>query len=215
MKFSEINLLDEFKRSELAELRDIFTEKKVKKKDIVFHAENEENLVFIIASGRVRIYLGYEDKEFTLGILGPGDLYSTHAGCFVQAMEDSTLLTTDVQSVKRCMSEIPLFNRTMVRVLGHILNNAFSIIGGLAFKDIYSRLIGLLAKIARESGKEVDGGVEIVLDLTGEQLAQVVGASRQTVSTLMNDLVREGLLVKRGRSVWLIPDVDALQSMLQ
>ncbi len=212
MKFSEINLLDELEKKELSELRGIFHERNVKKKSIVFHPEGEENLVFVVAKGRVRIYLGYEDKEFTVGILGPGDPYSTHADCFVQALEDSSLLVTDVLSVKRCMAEMPLFTRTMVRVLGHILQNSFSIIGGLAFKDIQSRLTALLAKTARDSGVLVDDGVEITLDLTTEQLAQILGATRQTVSTLLNNLIREGLIIKKARSTWFIPDPAALEA---
>jgi len=167
--------------------------------------------VFVIATGRVRVYLAYEDKEFTLGILGPGDLYATHAGCYIQAFEDTTLLVTDVQSVKRCMEEIPLFTRTMVRVLGHILQNSFSIIGGLAFKDIYDRLMDYVLTQARENGQPDGGGVRIRLDLTMEQLARMMGATRQTVSTLLNDMGRAGLMTKKGRGEYLIPDIEALE----
>ncbi|WP_291327936.1 Crp/Fnr family transcriptional regulator [Desulfovibrio sp. UCD-KL4C] len=212
MKFSGINLLDELQRTEFAELRNVFNSRQVKKGAIVFSPDQEDDLVFIVERGKVRIYLGYEDKEFTLGLLQPGDLYSTHAGCFVQALEESSLLTTDVQSVKRCMTEVPLFNRTMVRVLGKILQNSFSVIGGLAFKDIYARLTGYLYKEALSSGIPVDGGIELELDLTIEQLSQILGATRQTVSTLLNNMVREGLVVKRGRSKWFIPDLKSLEA---
>ncbi|MFV0420846.1 Crp/Fnr family transcriptional regulator [Oleidesulfovibrio sp.] len=215
MKFSEINLLDELKRPELADLHNIFHQRAVAKGAIAFHPDADENLVFIIASGRVRIYLGFEDKEFTLGVLEAGDLYSTHAGCFAQALEESSLLVTDVQSVKRCMSEVPLFNRTMVRVLGQILNNSFSIIGSLAFQDIYSRLTAFLYKEALRTGVQTDEGTELRLAVTTEQLSQHMGATRQTVSTLLNNLVREGIMQKRGRSAWLIPDMEALRQQAQ
>ncbi|WP_031479140.1 Crp/Fnr family transcriptional regulator [Maridesulfovibrio frigidus] len=214
MKFSGINLLDELQQPELSELRDVFHSRLAKKGAIIFSPDQDEDLVFIIESGKVRIYLGYEEKEFTLGILEPGDLYSSHAGCFVQALEGSSLLVTDVQSVKRCMAEVPLFNRTMVRVLGKILQNAFSVIGGLAFKDIYARLTAYLLKEAQDSGVPVDGGLELELNLTIEQLSQIVGATRQTVSTLLNNMVREGLVVKRGRSKWFIPNLKALEDVV-
>lgn len=213
MKFSGINLLDEFKRPELEELRAIFNERKVKKGAIVFTPDYGEDLVFIIAEGRVRIYLAYEDKEFTLGILEPGDLYSTHAGCFIQAYEDSVLLTSGVQAVKRCMAEVPLFNRTMVRVLGKILQNSFSVIHGLVFKDINSRLASYLLKEAQDNGEAVEGGVEVKLELTTEQLSLLLGATRQTVSTLINNMIREGVLIKLGRAKWLIPDLEMLEEV--
>ncbi|OIQ50188.1 cAMP receptor protein [Pseudodesulfovibrio hydrargyri] len=210
MKFTGVNLLDELERREMADLRAVFRGRSVAKGEVVFRPDGAEDLVFVVAKGRVRVYLAYEDKEFTLAILNPGDPYSTHSGCYIQALEDGELLVTDVRSVKRCMAEIPLFTRTMVRVLGHILRNSFSIIGGLAFKDIYNRLMDYILSEARSSGTPEGGGRLLSLNLTIEQLSQLMGATRQTVSTLLNDMERAGLMEKRGRGVYFIPDLDAL-----
>ncbi|MBI9079603.1 MAG: Crp/Fnr family transcriptional regulator [Pseudodesulfovibrio sp.] len=211
MKLSDINLLDELEKVELAELRAVFRERKFVKGSGIFGPDHNENLVFVIARGRVRVYLAYEDKEFTLAILSPGDLYSTHSGCHIQAFDNASLWVTDVQSVKRCMTEVPLFTRTMIRVLGHILQNAFSIIGSLAFKDIYNRLMDFILREANESGVPENGGLFLKFDMTIEQLAQVVGATRQTVSTLLNDMVRSGFMEKRGRGEYFIPDPEELE----
>jgi len=211
MKFSGINLLDELARKELVDLRAVFGERSFTKGTVIFTPDETENRVFIIARGRVRVYLAYEDKEFTLAILESGDLYVTHAGCYIQAFDDTALLLANIQSVKHLMAEIPVFSRTMIRVLGHILQNSFSIIGGLAFKDIYNRLMDYILAEARESGIQENGGLELRLDLTIEQLAQIMGATRQTVSTLLNDMVRAGLMEKRGRGQYFIPDIEALE----
>lgn len=211
MKFSGVNLLDELAKEELSGLRAVFHERSFPKGQVIYAADTDENAVFVIARGRVRVYLAYEDKEFTLGFLERGDIYSTHAGCFAQAMDDTLLLTTDVQSVKRVMVEVPLFTRTMVRVLGNILNNSFSIIGGLAFKDIYKRLIGFILEEAKRNGVPEADGVDLTIDLTIEQLAQLMGATRQTVSTLLNDMVRAELMHKRGRGRYFIPSMAALE----
>jgi CRP-like cAMP-binding protein len=211
MKFTGVNLLDELGREELRELRSVFNLRTYPKGQVIYRADEAHDLVFILAKGRVRVYLAYEAKEFSLGILNPGDLYSTHAGCYVQALDDVELLVADTLSVKRCMSEIPLFTRTMVRVLGHILENAFSIIGDLAFKDIYNRIMGFILRETRSSGIPEGDGYLLHLDLTIEQLAQLVGATRQTVSTLLNDMERAGLMLKRGRGRYFIPDLEALE----
>jgi len=212
MKFSGINLLDELARPELSELRTAFHERSFAKDRIIYTPDTEDNLVFIIAKGRVRVYLAYGDKEFTLGILDPGDLYATHADCYVQAFDDTTLLVADVQSVKTVMSRVPLFTRTMVRVLGHILRNSFSIIGDLAFKDIRDRLMDYILIEADTKGTKMeDGGVELQFDLTIEQLALLMGATRQTVSTLLNNLERDGLIKKTGRGRYCVPDMAALE----
>jgi len=211
MKFSGINLLDELAKEELADLRAVFHEKTYPKGTTIYAPDEKENLVFVISSGRVRIYLGYEDKEFSLAILNPGDLYATHADCFIEAFDDCTLLVADVHSVKTVMDRVPMFTRTMVRVLGNILHNSFSIIGGLAFKDIHERLIDYILSEARTMPRSENGGVHISLGLTMEQLAQLMGASRQTISTLLNEIVRQGLMEKEGRGKYYIPDVSALE----
>lgn len=210
MKFSGINLIDELAKDELAEFRAMFHERSYDKGTVIYTPDESDNLVFVIATGRVRVYLAYEDKEFTLGILNPGDIYANHAECYIQAFDDTSLLVTDVHSVKTMMSEVPLFTRTMVRVLGHILKNSFSIIGGLAFKDIYNRLMDYILEEARDTGKPDGAGVLVSIDLTIEQLAQLMGATRQTVSTLLNDMVRAGLMEKRGRGEYFIPSMDDL-----
>ncbi|QJB57444.1 Crp/Fnr family transcriptional regulator [Pseudodesulfovibrio sp. zrk46] len=211
MKFSGVNLLDELARPELSELKSIFNQRTFSKGAVIYTPDEMDNLVFVITNGRVRVYLTYEDKEFTLAILNPGDLYSTHAGCFIQAFDNTELLVADVHRVKTVMDRVPMFTRTMVRVLGHILQNSFSIIGGLAFKDIYARLMDYILMEARQSGVEHKEGILISLDLTMEQLALLMGATRQTVSTLLNDMVRAALIQKMGRGKYLIPDLVALE----
>jgi len=213
MKYTGVNLLDELAREELSELRSVFVERSYAKGAVVFQPGIGEDRVFILSKGRVRIYLAYEEKEFTLGILGPGDLFSTHANSYIQTLEESTLLVTDVQSVKRCMTEIPAFTRTMVRVLGNILRNSVSIIDGLVFKDVYKRLVDFILAEAEHGKPAEDGSVPFELDLTIDQLSKLLGATRQSVSTLLNDMERAGLMVKEGRGHYRIPDLDALRQV--
>lgn len=211
MKFPGINLLEELERDELHELHAVFNTRTLPKNAIIYTPDEREDLTFIIKKGRVRVYLAYADKEFTLAILRPGDLYSTHAGCYVQSLSSTQLLVADVHAMKTLMDRNPVFTRTMVRVLGHILKNTFSIIGGLVFKDIYARLLDYIIDEAQQAGLPHHSGVLIDLNLTIEQLAQLVGASRQTVSTLLNDMLRAGFIIKHGRGQYIIPDLPALK----
>jgi len=213
MKFLEENLLDHLRRPEFAELLSTLSSHSFKKGSYVCQPGHEENLIFILASGRVRVYLGYEDKEFNLGILTKGDIYSTHTRTFVQAMEDTELLMADVTTFRRKMSKDPEVTKAMVRVLGNILKTSFSIIDGLVFKDANSRLVALLVGEARRHGIETDAGLTVTIDLSVEQIARLVGSSRQTVSTLLNDLVRAELIVRSGRGNFLIPDIALLESV--
>lgn len=213
MKATDFNILDEMKREELSDFREIFTEVCFKKGQIIFTPDQDQNLAFIISQGRARVYLAYGDKEFSLSILGLGELFSTHAECYVEALDDCCLLMADVNVLGRYMAKVPSLTRTMVRVLGRILKNSVSVIGSLAFKDINRRLIDyILYRVEQEgSGKS---NCEIELGLTVEQLAGLMGASRQTVSTLLSALERDRLIEKTGRGKYRIASVSALRQLV-
>ena len=96
-------------------------------------------------------------------------------------------------------------------VLGELLKQSFSIIESLVFKDVTQRLVEFLSYEARNHGEATGEGILVRVDLTMEQLAAVVGSSRQTVSTIVNDMVKGGVLVRRSRKELLIPNVEVLK----
>lgn len=212
MKATNLNLLEELEKEELSDLKNIFHERRFTKGQIIFTPFQDENQAFIIAEGRVRVFLAYADKEFSLSILGLGELYSTHTECYVEALDDCRLLVADVKDIARFMADVPSLTRSMVRVLGRILKNSFSIIAGLAFKDINKRLIDYILYTAEQTYPD-EKMPEIELGLTVEQLSGLMGASRQTVSTLLNSLEREELIRKTGRGRYLLLDMDSLREI--
>lgn len=213
MKFLEENLLDHLQRPEFKELQSSLVCKKVSKNDYLCQPDWPENRIFIVSEGRLRVYLGYEDKEFNLGIFTRGDIYSTHTGTYVQALTDAQVLMADVNTFRQKMIGDPEVTKAMVRVLGNILKSSFATIEGLAFKDVNSRLIALLSTVAQKHGVTQDGHVVIDLDLSMEQIARLVGSTRQTVSGLLNDLERLGLIHKMARGKYKIPDLRALNQL--
>lgn len=226
MKFSNINLLDELARPELAPLLSAFHEKRYARQAIIFApqydddlAEQEQekqqkgNFVFIVKSGLVRIYLSYGDREFTIAFLKPGDLYVSHSNAFVQVLEDAVLLLLDTPTFNRCMMTIPEFTVPIVRVLGGMLKSCFSIIDGLALRDVTVRLARLLMDLAHENEGSSQERL-IRLPLSGEMLAQTLGTSRQTISTLLTDFTRLGILQKEQRGLYRILDEDRLRELL-
>lgn len=214
MKFLEENLLDHLHRPEFANLQHALIKKSFGKGEYICQPGLGANQVFIVESGRVRVYLGYEDKEFNLGILSVGDIFSTHTRAFVQALEDIEVLTADLATVSRKMLNDPEVTKAMLGVLGNMLKNSFTIIEGLVFKDVNSRLAALLAGEARRQGVPAEeGGVMVQIDLSVEQIANLVGSTRQTVSTLLNDMSREGLLKRLERGRFLITDPAALEAI--
>jgi CRP/FNR family transcriptional regulator, carbon monoxide oxidation system transcription regulator len=211
MMHTGIDILSTLKQPGLEELSGCFQTRSFARKTQIFLPQHGEDLIFIVASGRARLYLAYEDKEFTLAILERGDVYSTHTRALVSALEDTTLLCAETAQVRRHMLAVPEFTGAVVRVLGEVLKHSISIIDDLAFRDVQTRLVRFLRFVASQSGEpQPGGGVLVNLGLTTEQLASLLGTTRQTLSTMLNALEREGRMELRGRGSIFIRDMTAL-----
>jgi CRP-like cAMP-binding protein len=212
MRFSDLDIVDELDRPENEPLRRSFHARRFAAGSSIFIPGADEDLVFVVKSGRVRIYLAYEDKEFTVAILERGDIYATHTRAYVQTMTPTEILVTGTDEFRKRMGALPGFSSNMVRVLGVLLKNAFSIIDGLVFQDSSQRLAALLIHEA-EASLATTGKPVVRLNLTVEELAKMLGATRQTVSTLLNDMIRTGVLEKQGRGVYHVLQMDRVREI--
>lgn len=213
MKLTNSDLLSILNSPDYSHIRQNFREKRVRKKDIIYPPNADENLMLIVKKGRVRVYLAFYDKEFTLSILEEGDLFSTHTRAYTQAVEDCELLVCGIENFTKIMAQYPTFTLSAINVLGDILKNSFSIINGFAFKEVHQRLAELLVQMAEDKGKNSDEGILIEIGLNNKQIAMLVGTSRQTVSILLNDLYKSGVLVKVNHRAVLIKNIQHLKKM--
>lgn len=211
-KFSSINLLDELKQPKYEQLRADFNTVQYRKGQLIYAPGHDPDLVLIVREGRGRVYLAMEDKEFSLALLEPGDLYTSHTRAHVTAIEDVTLLTMPTDRFHRHMANFPALSWTIVSILGELLKQSFSIIDNLVFKDITGRLTEFFYYEGVHNGKVTEEGVFVNLDLTMEQLAAIIGSSRQAVSTIISSMQRAEVLLKQERGVFLIPNLQLLKN---
>ena len=210
-KLSEINLLVELEKPEYETILGEFNERSFPKNSIICSPNYYEDLIFIVKQGTIRIYLAFEDKEFLLAILTKGGIFSTHTRCFAETLEDVKLLIMPTIKFHGFMSAYPIFSKTIIRILGELLKQSFSIIDSLVFKDVTQRIVEFFLYEARHNGKKDPAGTRFIIDLTMEQVASVVGSSRQTVSTIINQMLRDGTLSKVDRRTYVVPNLDILK----
>lgn len=211
MKLSDADLLSLFNAD--PDYQANFTPRHYAKKTLVYSPFEEKNLVFVVRSGRLRIYLAYEDKEFTLALLEKGDVFSTHTPAFVQALEGTEMLVCSTATFGQALARRPELSLTMVKVLGELLKNSIETIEGLAFKDVRLRLVDFLVGAAADRGRKTAEGTVVQLGLGTEDIALLVGTTRQTISQIINDFIKADLLVKIDRKTLLIKDLDAFKEM--
>ncbi len=211
MKLTNIDLLKLFESPEYAEVAAGFKEKQCQKKTIICTPYDEGDRIFIVKEGRLRVFLSYEDREFTLALLEPGDIFSTHTRAFAEALDESVILLGSTRLFRQKITESPEITLIMVKVLGELLKNSITIIEDLAFKDTRQRLFDFLLSAAEDRGQSHPGGIEVELGLSTEEVALLIGTTRQTISTLVNELIKLGIVEKSARHSLVITDIDRLK----
>jgi len=177
--------------------------------------------LYLIASGRVRIYrTSPEGREQVLHVEGAGrpvaELPLFDGGSYPASavtLESSRLVflpRADFEALYRGNSDVA---HAVIRGLGRRLRHLVQVTETLAFRDVAARLALLLAGYADRAPASPDGGVELRLDRTQEELSMEIGTARESVSRAWRQLKRKGLIepLKGGRL--RIPDVQRLRAM--
>lgn len=171
------------------------------------------NLVFFVASGRLRVHLTGASRELTLAFLEPGDVYSTHSPAWVTATAATTVWTVDTRAFMARLADDPALLPPVMAVLGRLLTGAVGLVEDLAFREVPARLARFVLGLAQRRGEHDGEGWRVPLDLSLEDIASLLGSTRQTVSALVSQWQREGLLERRGRRCLRIPSAQAMQAL--
>ena len=166
--------------------------------------------VFIVCSGRLKVYLAGENRELSLGYLEAGDVYATHSPVYVRTVAPSNLWIGDTETFARQLIDHPELTRIMMGVVGRLLTDTLSLVEDLAFREVPARLARFFIGLAKRRGQMVDDGWLIPLDLGMQDIGELLGATRQTISGLINAWEREGLLHRRARGIYLVPSLNKL-----
>ncbi|HKA87134.1 MAG TPA: Crp/Fnr family transcriptional regulator [Haliangiales bacterium] len=163
----------------------------------------------IIMSGRVKVVMsGESGREVTLSVLRASDIFGEMAlfdarsrSAAVVALDPVTVLHLARDDFFRLLSAYPQISLALLGEMSRRLRRADETIAELALCDVRDRLVRRLIALARDDGQELPEGVLIRRRPTQQDLANMVGACRETISRTFNTLARRGLIVPRGRSL--------------
>jgi CRP-like cAMP-binding protein len=190
-----------------------FSRRTYEDKNIVCDREARRDGIFIVTSGRLRAYLSYEGREFTLLFLNPGDVFSTHSEATIEAKQHSEILMTDLQGFEDILLHFPHLSILAISILGRVLSNSTHIIEDLMFRDVRGRLLRFLVQLIEEKGRVGQRGIEVPLDLNTEEIAMLIGSTRQSTSSMFNELIKEGYLSRISRTLVQVNDLEALKRL--
>ena len=174
--------------------------------------------VYVLKSGKIKITRTSDrGREFILYFIRPGEAFGElaitgrerHSGS-ATVIDDAFICTVGWQDFERFMLQHPAVSLELAKIIGRRKERTEGRILDLVTKDVRTRLAHTLAELADEFGRSDKGKTLIDLRLTQTDLAQLVGSTRETTSTVFNEFRRSGLVAAEGKRIWVL-DTPALR----
>ena len=190
-----------------------------KRDDYIYFPHDKADYIYMIAEGRVKIGHYLEDgKEVINAILTTGETFGELALAgeetrmqFAQVMDDNTsICPLSIEELKQLMYENRELSFKILKLVGLRLMKLERKLESLVFKDARTRVIDFLKDAASWKGKKVGFETMIPTKLTHKDIAALTGTSRQTVTTILNEL-KEKNLINFDRRKILIRDLALLK----
>ncbi|AFD25346.1 Crp/Fnr family transcriptional regulator [Deinococcus gobiensis] len=172
--------------------------------ELLFHPEDRAETLFLILHGSARLYrLGANAREVTLDVHGPGDLLGVsalvpggHYGMYAEAMDDTEALLLGQDALGRATRSTPALGVALTEQMTRQTRSVQERLSGLVFLEVSQRLaLALLGLAEREGGDDWSGGTLALRERVSHQdLAHVVGSTRETITKLLGDFRTRGLL---------------------
>jgi CRP/FNR family cyclic AMP-dependent transcriptional regulator len=200
-----VPLLSVLSEGELALLARVVSRKSFTRGGQILGAGDPTDSLYILISGRIKVFMSDLDgKEVILSILEPNEFFgemglidNSPRSANVVALESCELICISKTDFKRCLAENFEMAMTVMRGLVKRLREADKQIGSLALMDVFGRVARLLLESA-----EVVGGEKVVTRKVSKQdIARMIGASREMVSRVMKHLQEAGFIEVRADSI--------------
>ena len=189
----------------------------IAKGDVLFNEGQLGDQMYILTEGKVKLgHTSPDGRESILAILGPGELLGELSlfdpgprTATAVALTDVTALGLGHQSLRPWLTGRPEVAESLLQALAQRLRRTNETLADLVFSDVPGRVAKALLELGDKFGQQMPDGIHVTHDMTQEELAQLVGASRETVNKALADFAARGWIKLESRSVVLI-DVDRL-----
>jgi CRP/FNR family transcriptional regulator, cyclic AMP receptor protein len=189
----QVSIFADLKNEDLHELMPVVKRRIFRAGEVIFHRDDPGQVLYIIKEGKVKICIISPDgQEISLAVLGSGEYFGEFAlldelprstdAIALEKVECYSLQRSDFQNAIRKNFQIALH---VLEGLSKRLRNTNQMVEDLIFLDVYGRVAKKLLELANKHGVQIDEGTLIDVRLTQQELASMVGASRESVNKVM------------------------------
>ena len=178
----------------------------------IFDEGEPGDTLYIIIDGKVKLARHAPDgRENLLSVMGPSDMFGelsifdpgprTSSAVCVTEVEAATM---DSEMLRTWINDHPEISQQLLRVLARRLRRTNASLADLIFTDVPGRVAKTLLQLANRFGTQEGSGLRVNHDLTQEEIAQLVGASRETVNKALATFAQRGWIRLEGKSVVIV-----------
>lgn len=208
----QVPLFESLSEDELQALSNVTIARTFTRDSIIILAEEEGDTLFIIRRGQVKVSIVSEDgREVILSLLGPDAVFGELSlldgkprSANVIATEETDLIMLRRADFVQLIYRVPRIATALLAELASRLRKTDRQIEGLALLDVTSRISETLLQLAGERGVETAEGVVIQHRPTHQDLANMSGTTRETVSRVLKRLESQGYIACRGRTITIL-----------
>ena len=202
-----VPLFASFPDEQLRTLVTVVTRSSAPRGSVIMATGDQIDSLYIVISGRLKVMMSDADgKEVILSLIGAGEFFGemgliddSPRSASVVTIEPCELLSVNKRDFKNCLAENFDMCTAVMRGLVRRLREADRKIGSLALMDVYGRV----ARLLLDMSEEVNGQKMITKRLPKQDIAKMIGASREMVSRVMKDLQLGGYIEVRGSTIVL------------
>lgn len=216
--FECVNLYKILCPHKVKEMSKTHTFKKYKKGDYVYLLDDHATHIYLIVDGRIRIGHYLQDgKEVTKAILVRGEIFGELAlageekrNDFAVVEQETTICTLSISEMQQLMYQDRELNFKILKLIGLRLMKVERKLESLVFKDARTRIVEFIKDVAAWKGQKAGYETIVYSKLTHKDIATLTGTSRQTVTTVLNDL-QDKKYIDFDRRRILIYDMENLK----
>ena len=184
----------------------------VPKGEIVFAEGAEGDSLYVIRDGKIKLgHASSDGRETLLAVLGPGEMFGELSFfdpgprmSTATALADATMGSLSRSALRPWLTGRPEVAEALLQALAHRLRKTSEAMGDLVFTDVPGRVAKALLELSDKFGTAAEDGILVAHDLTQEELAQFVGASRETVNKALADFASRSWLRIESRAVVIL-----------
>ncbi len=205
------SLFDRLSGPQVQRLESVSKARQFKRGSLIYLPSDENDSVLLLAAGRVKIYhVTGEGKQALLAIIDPGELFGELAifdgGMreeYAEAMEKSTVVLIPGDEIQRLMEEHSNVSLGVTKLMGLSRRRVERRLKSLLFRSNRERVVHLLLELAEKYGRMEPDGVNIGIKLSHQDLANIIGSTRETVTVVLGDLQAERSVTIKRRQIVL------------